>query len=589
MKKSLLIGIAIVSCMTATAQWTNDPAVNTKVSPEDQGVYAEEFAVNKDGLIYYNYNGPTGGTTATFLQILDKHGNKTLKDPGLTISTERARGWVAVNQMLMVDKEGNAIISVSDCRYAPIGSQNLSYTVYKVSPTGEMLWGEDGIGLEKGEISDSEANMNIIQLEDGSYVFAWTRSVANGAPFSIHMQRLSSTGEFLWDEPVTISDENITYIYSWIVNAGDNQFVLVYSKGTNQDLMAQKYDFDGTPVWPEELTVYRGGFGSIPIWTFIDVIPDEKGGAFVGWYDDRYYSGFSKSYVSHITTDGELGFIDGIEGTALSNPEYLMGFGPKMIYDSKNDCLFTVHRETDKNQSWNHLVVQKVSMEGELLWGAEGKELTTLTNQGSVSYSTIQTTGDGDVVVFYMYLDGLAGNSNVLTYAVRLDGESEDATRVWGEEPVLLSTIESNKSSLESSPLVDNSYYVTMWNDHILINTEDGGSRSEDRTFMQCIKLDGTLLSVPSSIDNIYENQGLALTASATKDNVAFCINSEKSRLAELNIYSISGQKVAVVFNGELDNGTKDVTWRTSNINAGVYIATLTTSEGSKSIRIIVK
>lgn len=583
MKKSLLIGIALVSCMTATAQWTNDPAVNTQVSPVGQGVYGEEFAVNKDGLIYYNYNGPTGETTATFLQILDKNGNKTIKEPGLTISTERARSWNSINQMLMADKEGNAIIAVSDCRYAPVESQNLSYTVYKVSPTGEMLWGEDGIGLEKGETSDSEAKMNMIQLEDGSYIFSWSRSASKGTPFSTHMQRLSATGKFLWENPVIISDENISYMYSWMVNAGDNQFILVYSKGTNQDLCAQKYDFEGNPVWPKEVTIYKGGFGSIPIWTFIEVISDEKGGAFVGWYDDRYYTNLSKSYVSHITTDGELGFISGIDGTALSNPEYLMGFAPKMVYDAKSDCLFTVHRECDGNQSWKHLVVQKVSMDGELLWGSEGKELTTLTNEGSVSYSSIQATGDGDFVVFYMYLDGLADNSNVLTYAVRIDGESNDAARVWGDEPILLSTVESNKSNLKSSSLVNNSYFITMWNDKRVTLTGTEG------TYMQCISPDGTLFGTPSSINSINANQDLNISAYTNKGSIKFNINNNKEGLANVSIFSLSGQKIAMPFDGQLENGTNNIVWNTENINPGIYVANLTTSEGSKSIRIIVK
>lgn len=586
MKKSLLIGTAIFCCMTAMAQWTNDPAVNTKVSPENQSVYGEEFAVNKDGLVYYNYNGPTGGTTATFLQILDKNGNKTIKEPGLVISTERARTWVAVNQMLMADNDGNAIISVSDCRYAPAESTNLSYTIYKVSPTGEMLWGEDGIGLEKGETSYSEAKISMIQLEDGSYIFAWARSSANGSPYKIYMERLSASGEFIWDNPVVLSGENTSYTYPWLVNAGDNQFILVCSKGTNQDLIAQKYDFDGDPVWPEDVTVYRGGFGTIPIWTFVTVIPDEKGGAFIGWYDDRYYTNFSKSYVSHITSDGEFGFISGIEGTALSNPEYLMGLGPQMVYDSKNDCLFTVHRECDANQNWHKLVLQKVSMDGELLWGSEGKDLTELKNNSTVSYYSIQTTGDGDFVVFYMYLDGIAANSNVLTYAVRIDGESDDATRVWGEDPILLSSAESNKASLESSSLVNNGYYVTMWSDKRLANTEEP---SKESTYMQCINLDGTLLGTPSSIDNLNMNQDFYLMASTMKGNVTFNINSKKDGLANLSIYSISGQKVATPFNGQLESGTKDIIWNTANLNIGVYIATLTTSEGNKSIRIIVK
>lgn len=586
MKKNLLLGFALLSYITTNAQWTDDSALNTNITPQEQAIYGDDFAVNKDGMIFYNFNGPINGTTATFLQILDQAGNKTLPEPGITISNERALTYVMVNQMIMTDRQGNAIISVSDCRYSPIDSHDLSYTLYKVSPKGEMLWGNTGIPLEKGKTRAIEAKMNMIQLEDESYVFAWTSQEINDGPFSIHIERLSEEGEFLWESSINLADEKINYCYPWIVNAGDNQFILIYAKGTNQDLVAQKYDFDGTPVWPKEVTIYRGGFGTIPIWTFVDIIPDKEGGAFIGWYDDRYFTNLSKAYVSHVTADGELGFISGIEGTALSNSEYLMGLGPKLAYDEKTKSLFTVHRECDGNQSFHKLTLQKISMDGELLWGSEGKDLVPLQDNCNLGYYSIQTTDDSDVVVFYMYLEGLAANGNVNAYAVRIDGESENADFVWGENPVFLSTAKSNKSSLTSSALVNGTHYVTMWKDDRIKSTEEGTS---DGSFMQCITPDGKLYTNTSSINHISSDDSQIFTASASHKNIIFNINGTKKENATISIYNVTGQKIGEPVNVYLENTLNQVEWNAGHLHPGIYIAQLNTAEKSASIRFIVK
>lgn len=575
MKKVILTLATVLSCTAAMAQWTSDPSVNTKVSPDGQEIYAQEFAVNKDGLVFFNYNAPHNNNTETFLQILDKEGNKMFDGMGLTISDKRARSWVAVNQMLMSDKDGNAIIAVSDCRNAAVGSQDLSYTIYKVSPKGEMLWGEEGIDLEKGESTFSEAKISMIQLEDGSYIFAWAKNQSGNDLYKVYMERLSADGEFLWDNPIVIESPDNNCTYTWLANAGDNQFILMYAKGINQVLTAQKYDFDGTPVWPQEVSIYDYGFGDIPIWTFVEMIPDNKGGIFVGWYDDRYLSNFSKSYVSHVTSEGKLGFISGTEGTALSNPEFLMGFGPKMVYDEKTDCLFTLHRECDGDQVWHHLVLQKVSMDGELLWDSEGYEIMPLENNCNMSYYTLQSAGDGDITVFYQKLEGIAANGNVLNYAIRFDGEGEQPTEVW-ENPVMLSTVTCTKNSLESSPLINNEYYITMWNNQY----------SNEGTFMQRINLDGTL-GMNISVEEETADKGLSLTIGSNGNEAVISVTNDKAAEATIDIYNAAGALTANSFCGKLDAGTTQIT--AGGLTAGMYIAVCKTADRCASVKFVVE
>ena len=74
----------------------------------DQTVYSTEFGVNKDGITFLHYNGPKNGTTTTFLQIIDQAGNKLLPEEGKVITAERTRTYTMVNDILMIDDDGNA-------------------------------------------------------------------------------------------------------------------------------------------------------------------------------------------------------------------------------------------------------------------------------------------------------------------------------------------------------------------------------------------------------------------------------------------------------------------------------------------------
>lgn len=575
MKRALLISVAAMCCSAVMAQWVTDPELNTQLISGVNEVYSDEMRVNQDGVVFYNFNGPVGGNTNTYIQILDADGKQVLGQSGKLVSDERARSWLAVNQMVLVDNEGNAILSVSDCRYAPAETDALSYTLYKVSPTGEMLWGEDGIGLEQGEISELEAKMSMIQLEDGSYVFAWMR-INGDAPQWIEIQRLSKDGKFLWDAPKQLKSETVPYTYPYLVNAGDNQFILVYAQGSSQYLMAQKYDFDGEPVWAKATTVYKGGFGSIPLWTFVSAIPDEEGGVFVGWYDDRYYTNCETSYVSHILSDGSYGYVSGVDGTALSQAEYNRCFAPSMAYDAAEECLYTVHRELVGTSSFNKLVVQKVNKDGELMWGVEGSDLTEVSDQTNVSYATIQITGDGDAVAFWLLLDGIASNSSTYGYAARLDGASADATKVW---TTMFASNPSNKVNLISTPLVKDGYFLTFFEDNRFT-----ASASKYDQFMQPIMPNGEL-GVPTAIRSTYAGGNDLLQASVEDGQVRFALNTTGEAL--LAVYAASGEEVARPFQGCLTAEGNEVVWSTEGLPKGIYLVRLTTEGGTQTIKII--
>lgn len=575
--KRFLLSLATVSlCASALmAQWNSDPYVNNQITPAGQKLYSWDFKVNRDEMTFLHFNAPTGNNTNTYLQIIDRDGSNQIEGRGLEISTERTRSYTMVNKILSVDTDGNALLAVSDCRNAASESNDLSYTVYKVSPTGEMLWGVDGLDLEKGRANSFEACFNMVQRADGNYVFAWMKD--NGDLHCIQIECISKEGEFLWDESIILKDNTTSYSYPYLVDAGNSQVILVYAKGSNLDIMARKLDFDGSQVWEEDTRIYRGGFPNVPLHTILEVTPDPNGGVFVGWYDDRFFTNYESAYVSYVKSDGKLAFSAGIEGQPVGISDNIRKFGPKMTYDPTQNCLYAVWRETSSGQSWQGLKMQKIAMTGELLWDSEGLFLFPMQEEVAVGYYSVQPATDGDITAFFMTM---AGYNEVTGYAARING---DGDFVWPEETIMFTAPMSAKGSLTSSELIHNSHWLTMWSDERGL---PGENESCGKIFAQRINTDGSL-GISAAIRESAVNSGFDLKAYAEEGNILFATTTQGGQ-ASLNLYSVSGQKATTVFKGTLNAGSQNISWD-NTLAPGIYIATLSTAEGTKSVRVIVK
>jgi hypothetical protein len=489
MKNFLFTLIIIAGCLIANAQWSDDPTENNRITPLGVETYDFDLGMSSNGTSFVAYTRPMGDI-ATFLQIIDVNGNMLFPDEGKMISHERTISWTQVNQLLFVDDDGNAIISVSDCRNS--SGEDLSYTLYKVSPTGEMLWGENGIDLCGGMAYGLIACMNIIQLENGDYVCAW---MVEGNNVYIQLQKISKQGALLWGDAVKISETSASNDYPYLVNAGNNQVIVAYSRVTGsvttKNLRARKIASDGSNVWANDVSIYTGYFGYVPLWVNMRVIPDEMGGAFVGWYDTRDNPNKESTYVAHVKSNGTLGF-NGAEGGVKVGHSALRSFFPEMYVNTEEGFLYVTWRETsnDMSQSWQQMTAQKLNISsGELMWNPNGIAVSPYTHNHSISFYSIQNGGNGNATIFFtsntyhpQYLYGWDINSIIL-----INGEGG---YVWEDEIIQFSNPVSMKSRLVSTPLVYNSFWLAAWSDERVVTGDPGGSK---KIYMQRINIDGAL------------------------------------------------------------------------------------------------
>lgn len=463
-------------------------------------VYDWEFNVISDGTILTGWNGPgiNGNGIATYFNIHDKDGKSKFPEGAMLVDELDSKLYTTAKQLSLLDKDNNTIIAyqtLDNAVNAGLNSNvNENYRLYKISPEGEMLWGENGIDLNRGGYSEAtQGCLSMVQIEDGSFFIAWVEYIWNNdyEIGTIHLERISEEGEMIWDEPMILGDGTTPLTFPYLVNAGNNQVIMVYAKGSGQELHAKKLDFDGTDVWDKDTKIYRNGFGSIPIWTFLKVVSDGEGGAFVGWYDDRNGTNFERTYLAHVLNDGSHGFVSGEGGEAIGYTDTLRSFTPSIYYDKENQYVYVLRRETTFGQGHSRLMLQKLSMSGELLWDVEGVEVYPY-QETNIGYECIADDGEGNLVIFFMRNDKTADQDNVTCLFNKVS--KEDGYPLI-KNPIVFSTTTDSKSNLKISKLINDEYWVAMWEDKRILPDDDTNvdiTELPRRLYMQRVFKDGT-------------------------------------------------------------------------------------------------
>ena len=128
---------------------------------------------------------------------------------------------------------------------------------------------------------------------------------------------------------------------------------------------------------------------------------------------------------------------------------------------------------------------------------------------------------------------------------------------MW-EEDLLFTPVIDSRSELKVSPLINNEYWVAMWEDERVLEYDDTDvdwTEMPNRLYMQRINVDGTL-GVPTALDLV--NDDLDILVDGTT------IIAPKGS----EIYTINGVKV-----------------RCNNLQSGVYIVVC----GDKAQKVLVK
>lgn len=553
MCRPFVIAVALVA-FTASAQWSADSTENIQICDLSGDQVLPKIVSTSDGGCFISWFDQRSGDYCLYLQRLDYQGVPQFPENGILVSDHTQMTWL-VDYSMAVDNEDNAVIAFSDIRSA---AEDLDVSVYKISSSGDFLWGSDGINLSDTTETGFEPNPVIAVTGENNCVFAWGKQTSESF---LVFQKLSPEGTRLWgDWGISMTDAEADLSVPILIPSGADSVIAMWRRSTGTypmtvtHLYTDMFDVNGSGIWGDSpVLIYDSG--AITPWNNPEMISDGLGGAVCSWYDAPSLSEFNV-WVQHLDSAGSMLYpMNGAQASTNSSDRLHMN--PSAGIDPATGETWAFWVETNGNQDQWGLYGQMFNSSGARQWTDSGLELIPLGNQ---QIGFVQTSVDEYGIFVSFFINSSATSFKVL----RLNF---DGTVVWG--PV---TISAGSLGEKDDPVSCAGYdgsVVFSWTD----NRIDAG------IYAQNLKQDGSMGQFMGTGGDS-PSSGLLLSVSPNPScgNAEVFIDSdETSTSAFLAVYDVSGRLVDTLLSGELNSGQSAFSWQPEGPAAGVYLVRLRT------------
>lgn len=480
MKTHLLTLLLLLAGVgSGRAQWSEDPAVNNRVTPSNIGFYEPLMLTNEQGTSYFFYIVPTqlsnGDDAFQYrMQILSPEGQRIYGAAGKIIASERNITWTKFNDYIVLDNEGNCIVACFDLRDSDPSRYDFNYFIYKVNPTGEIVWGP--VALNGGKADENMTGLSMCATGDGGTAFAYTVSGAQPSQRLTHLERLDRDGRFLWEQPVVIEPESTTQ-RPVVVDNGQDEVMVLYQDATSQ-YMVRVFDGQGNDAWDESVVLYTGGFSSDKVYPSFNVQHGPDGGVVFSVMD----GGWDGRFI-YLTREGEYAFSTANVGTSVAGPDY-QSTVPSIYFDPDEQVFYAAFTNMALyGQNGNGVNLQKFTAKGQRLWGDDGVTIVPTTGGQQIANVAVRSAGKGRVAVFCHYMGSTAFNDPVSACMAIADSEGNVVM-----ETHAVTTSQYVKNNLAVSPLIGGSHYIVSW-------TEKRSNSTSECIYAQYVNIDGTTVN----------------------------------------------------------------------------------------------
>jgi hypothetical protein len=437
-RSSALILLLLLTQNFSFSQWSADPSVNLTVCDTTGEQALAKIATTSDGGTYISWFDNRSGSYAVYLQRLDPLGNKMWDTNGLLISNN-SQSTSLVDYELMVDSDDNSVLVFTDTR----NSGNLNVFAYRISPSGNFLWGTNGISLSTS--SDYQPNPRVTQTNDGSFVVSW---IIATNPSKIALQKLSPNGDKLWGtDPVLISSTTVGYNHPFVVPTDSNGVIVCHTEVTGNfpaqtvKLRATKVQANGNLSWMTNIQ----DLGRIAAFSVPKVYSDKNNGAIIAWHDDRDMNNLQSAFIQRVSSTGAVYYpVNGVELSLMANRQK---YNPVAAVDPVTEEVYAFWRETEPNQNQNGISGQKISSAGTRQWTDNGIIFKELSAPFTSSISSLNAQlGNGNAYLFYLEGNGSGLNQIVEGFACDINGGF-----VWPGNFIILSNETQEKLQMVSA------------------------------------------------------------------------------------------------------------------------------------------
>jgi hypothetical protein len=364
MKKALLIFGFCLLIGFGFAQWSNNASNPTLIAGGPGGQVMPKVALGENGNTYISYFDAASGAYKVMLQLLDNSGVAVWPEP-VEMGGSVSDTWLT-DYDLTTDQEGNAIVCFQDIR----SGANAIY-IYKVSPSGEQLWGENGICLSlDSSAATPDYTPVLLNTQDNSTYVAWQHQ---GDLACITLQKLNPAGEIQWPIGVSVSATGATTCWPQLLESADNVILMKFYVdmgpfwNPNRMVRMARINPQGGLLWETGVSDATG----IAAWTqIIGFAPDGSGGAVLSWHDDRDFDSMNQAWFARITADG--GSTTPYNGAYVSSSTNYNQFYPRVICDFEAQEARIVFRITNSAQDQAGMIMQRMDYAGNRLMGDAG-------------------------------------------------------------------------------------------------------------------------------------------------------------------------------------------------------------------------
>jgi hypothetical protein len=408
------------------AQWSDNPLENTPIAVMAGEEAIPKIATSASGTSYVAWFSNEAGNYNVRLQKLDVNGVKMWSDDGLIVSNHQAMTWLTDWDMA-VDHEEHAILTFQDIR---TGNNNIF--AYRISPDGEFAWGANGLQLSNSPTAFN-VSPKVIVTDSNNVVIAWQ------ADDVIIRQKVTPSGQKLWgDDGITMSGTN-TFSWPQLLAVGDDEVIMKYFEDSGvpwaptRHVYAQRYDQSGNGIWTNPTVISNAG--GISAWTQIfSFIGDGNDGFFIAWHDDHDNNMLASVFVQQINASGQAVFpSNGVEASLMPGRN---NFYPHLALPEGSDEVFVFWNEMDGNQDNRGIYGQKISSAGARLWTNNGKPFVELSPTDIYPFGA--EVSPTDMTVFFLQS---SGGNNAHLKAMRI---ATDGSFVWNDQIIALSSVQSN-------------------------------------------------------------------------------------------------------------------------------------------------
>jgi len=396
---------------------------------------------------------------------------------------------------LVSDGSGGAFVFWNETPY------NYGTRLYAnhVDSGGNYLWGVEGKQIATGKVSPPEA----ISDGRGGTIVAW------GDKSDLYVRRLDYAGNSVW----TLEEAYPELGLQGMTGDGSGGAILL-RQDKNEQVYVQRISADGVSLWKEGGT----DIGRIQYaYMGMPVVSDGSGGAVVIWEDPKR----DGVYAQRISQDGELLWAkDGVSVTSLAGETER----PQLINDGTGNFIITWVEHSFDEGFRETVYVQKLSADGNRLWGEQGILIHDNTEMQSDPHLTAD--GSGGCIVAWRETQHLNFKASEML-AQRMSSAGE---MLWQEDGVPVSDITQN------SPSSDLGLVYVIGDDAgggtvIWVADKYSGSQHERQVYAQKLNSDGQRVWSEGEIE-VYKNppfRTIGYSSVISDGNGGFVIGSKVS------------------------------------------------------------